>query len=49
MIASWKRQIQIISHGAVISDDRENALEYFDEICGMTDEEKTYFGIESEE
>lgn len=33
----------------LISDDRENALEYFDEICGMTDEEKTYFGIESEE
>lgn len=33
----------------LISDDRENALKYFDEICGMTDEEKTYFGIESEE
>ena len=33
----------------LISDDRESAMEYFDEVCDMTDEEKTYFGIESEE
>ena len=33
----------------LISDDSESAMEYFDEVCEMTDEEKTYFGIESEE
>lgn len=33
----------------LISDDKESALEYFDEVCEMTDKEKTYFGIESEE
>lgn len=33
----------------LISDDRESATEYFDEICEMTEEEKEYFGIESEE
>lgn len=33
----------------LISDDRESAMEYFNEVCEMTDEEKTYFGIESEE
>ena len=29
-------------------DDEEQALIYFDEICEMTDEEKEFFGIESE-
>lgn len=33
----------------MIEDDRESAMNYFDFICEMTDEEKTYFGIESEE
>lgn len=33
----------------LISDDRESAMEYFNEVCEMTDEEKKYFGIESEE
>ncbi|RHQ82505.1 hypothetical protein [Clostridium sp. AF22-10] len=33
----------------LISNDRESAMEYFDEVCEMTDEEKTYFGIEDEE
>lgn len=31
------------------SDDKESAVEYFNEVCEMTDEEKEYFGIESEE
>lgn len=30
----------------LISDDRESAMEYFDEVCEMTDEEKEWFGIE---
>lgn len=33
----------------LISDDRQSAMEYFDDCCEMTDEEKEYFGIESEE
>lgn len=33
----------------LISDDKESAMEYFNEVCEMTDEEKEYFGIESEE
>lgn len=33
----------------LIEDDRESAMEYFDFICEMTDEEKEFFGIESEE
>lgn len=32
-----------------ISNDRESAMEYFNEVCEMTDKEKTYFGIEDEE
>ena len=32
----------------LIEDDEESAMEYFDEICEMTDEEKEFFGIESE-
>lgn len=30
----------------LISDDRESAMEYFNEICEMTDKEKEWFGIE---
>lgn len=33
----------------LIEDDRESAMEYFDFICEMTDEEKEFFGIESED
>lgn len=29
----------------LISDDRESAMEYFDKVCEMTEEEKEYFGI----
>ena len=32
----------------LIEDDKESALEYFDEVCEMTDEEKKFFGIEME-
>lgn len=31
----------------LISDDPESAHEYFEEECGMTDEEKEFFGLES--
>lgn len=33
----------------LISDDRESAFEYFNEVCEMTDEEKKFFEIESGE
>lgn len=33
----------------LISDDRESAMEYFNEVCEMTDEEKEFFGIEYKE
>ena len=32
----------------LISDDRESAMEYFNEVCEMTDEEKEFFGIEKD-
>lgn len=32
----------------LISDDRDSALEYFDEYCEMTEEEKEWFGIEED-
>lgn len=32
----------------LIEDDEESAHEYFDEVCYMTDEEKEFFGIETE-
>ena len=32
----------------LIEDDEESAMEYFDEVCEMTDEEKEFFGIETE-
>ncbi|MDY2607976.1 MAG: hypothetical protein SOV90_08685 [Lachnospiraceae bacterium] len=32
----------------LISDDRESAIEYFDECCEMTDEEKSFFEIEED-
>ena len=32
----------------LISDDRESAFEYFDEICEMSEEEKSFFGIEED-
>lgn len=32
----------------LISDDRESAMEYFDEYCEMSEEEKEWFGIEED-
>lgn len=32
----------------LIEDDRESAMEYFDECCEMTEEEKSFFGIEED-
>lgn len=32
----------------LISDDRDSALEYFDEVCEMSEEEKEWFGIEKD-
>lgn len=31
-----------------IEDDEESAMEYFDEVCEMTENEKEFFGIETE-
>lgn len=33
----------------LIEDDKESAIEYFDEVCEMTDEEKEFFGIDEED
>jgi hypothetical protein len=33
----------------LISDDRESAMEYFDEVCEMDESEKEFFGIEEED
>ena len=30
----------------LISDDRDSAFEYFNEVCEMSEEEKSFFGIE---
>ena len=32
----------------LIEDDEESAMEYFDEVCEMTESEKEFFGIETE-
>lgn len=32
----------------LISDDRESAIEYFNEVCEITDEEKSFFEIEED-
>lgn len=32
----------------LIEDDEESAMEYFDEICEMSESEKEFFGIEGE-
>ena len=32
----------------LISDDRENAFEFFENCCEMTDKEKEWFGIEED-
>lgn len=33
----------------LIEDDRESAMEYFDNCCEMTEKEKEFFGIEKSE
>ena len=32
----------------LIEDDEESAMEYFDEVCEMSESEKEFFGIETE-
>ena len=32
----------------LIEDDEESAMEYFNEVCEMSDSEKEFFGIETE-
>ena len=32
----------------LIEDDEESAMEYFDEVCEMTESEKEFFGIKTE-
>lgn len=39
-------ELAILFKDGLISDDRESAIEYFNEVCEMTDEEKEWFGIE---
>ena len=33
----------------LIEDDKESAIQFFDEVCEMDEREKEFFGIESEE
>lgn len=33
----------------LIEDDKKSAMEYFDNVCEMTEEEKEFFGIEEED
>lgn len=32
----------------LIEDDKESAMEYFNEVCEMSEEEKSFFGIEED-
>ena len=32
----------------LIEDDEESAMEYFDEVCKMSESEKEFFGIKTE-
>ena len=41
-------ELAILFKDGLISDDRESAFEYFDEICEMSEEEKEFFGIEED-
>ena len=38
-------ELAIFLKDRLIEDDRESALEYFDEVCEMSDKEKEWFGI----
>lgn len=41
-------ELATLFKNGLISDDRDSALEYFDECCEMSDEEKSFFGIEED-
>lgn len=42
-------ELATIFKDGLISDDRESAMEYFDDCCEMTEKEKEFFGIEESE
>lgn len=41
-------ELATLFKAGLISDDRDSALEYFDEVCEMSEEEKEWFGIEKD-
>lgn len=42
------KELATLFKDGLISDDRESAMEYFDEICEMSEEEKEWFVIEED-
>ena len=40
------KELATLFKDGLISDDRNSAFEYFDEICEMTEEEKSFFDID---
>ena len=48
-ITRWRlEELATLFKDRLIEDDEESAMEYFDEVCEMTDEEKEWFGIGTE-
>lgn len=41
-------ELAIAFADGLISDDRESAIEYFNNFCEMTEEEKKFFGIKED-
>ena len=41
-------ELAIAFSDGLISDDRESAMEYFTNLCEMTEEEKEFFGIKED-
>ena len=49
-IPRWRlEELATLFKDGLIEDDKESAMEYFEDTCEMSDEEKNFFGIENEE
>ena len=48
-IPRWRlEELATLFKDGLVEDDEESAMEYFDEVCEMTESEKEFFGIETE-
>lgn len=49
-VVSYSRltELAVLFKDGLLADDKDSALEYFDNICEMTEEEKEYFGIKTD-